>query len=186
MKNLFFCMLALSLMSSASALAAGSDELWEVTTKIKSEIPGKPVMPAMTSKKCMKKRHEDPNSEVKQHKNCKTIFKGSGNKWSAQTKCNGEYPTTASSEGTEGDGTYSIKTKMHTKDGDWTQFEEGKRIGTCNYETDGAKVTDENADESQDSASDQKSADDKKPAGDKKTIATRTGRPIISWTPPRV
>jgi hypothetical protein len=160
MKNLFFCMLAFSLMSSASALAAGSDELWEVTTKTKSETPGTPVMPAMTSKKCMKKGLEDPNSEGKEDKDCKTINKRSGNKWSAQTKCGGELQMTASSEGTFGDNTYSVKTKMHTKYGDATTFEEGKRIGTCNYETDGAKVTDENADESQDSASDQKSADD--------------------------
>ena len=167
MKNLFFCMLAFSLMSSASALAAGSDELWEVTTKTKSETPGTPVMPAMTSRNCMKKGQNGQNVEKhnqKKDKNdpdCKmSDVKVSGNKHSGKMKCDGEYPMTGSFEQTEGDGTYSVKTKMHTKYGDGTTFQEGKRIGTCNYETDGAKVTDENADESQDSASDQKSGDD--------------------------
>lgn len=136
MKNMFYCVLAWSLMSSTSVLAAGSDEMWEVTIKTKSETPGKLVMPAMTSKVCRKKGREDPNSEGKENKDCKTTHKRSGNKWSAQWKCEGEYPMTGSSEGTFGDGTYSTKTKMHTKDGDSTMFEEGKLIGSCNYETD--------------------------------------------------
>ena len=140
MKDLFYSMLVLSLMGSASALAAGSDELWEVTIKTKSEIPGALVMPTMTNKKCRKKGHKTPNYQGKDDKDCKTIFKRSGNKYSAQTKCEGEFQMTASIEGTEGDDTYSIKTKMHSKYGDGTTFEEGKRIGTCNYETDGAKA----------------------------------------------
>lgn len=144
MKNLFFCMLALSLMSSASALAAGSDELWEVTNKM--EMPGMPIaMPAQTSKICMQKGHEnDPNNAVPKDKNqdCKmSDVKVSGNTSSWQMKCEGKHPMTGSGEMTRGDGSYSGKTQMHSKDGDMTMVYEGKRVGTCNYETDSPQAT---------------------------------------------
>ena len=143
MKNIFLGMVWLGAMSSATVLAAGSDELWEVTGKM--EMAGMPfAMPAQTSKICMQKGHEsDPNNAVPKDKNqdCKmSDVKVSGKKSSWQMKCEGEHPMTGSGEMTRGDGTYSSKMKMHSKDGDMTMVNEGKRVGSCNYATDGPQA----------------------------------------------
>jgi hypothetical protein len=143
MKNLLSGMVLLGLMSSASVWATGSDELWEVSTKM--EMPGMPfAMPAQTSKICMQKGHEnDPNNAVPKDKNqdCKmSDVKISGKKSSWKMKCEGEHPMTGSGEMTRGDGTYSGKMKTHSKEGDMTMAYDGKRIGTCNYETDGPQA----------------------------------------------
>jgi hypothetical protein len=134
MKDLFYSMLALSLMSSASALAAGSDELWEVTTKM--EMPGMPfAMPAQTRNICMEKDHaKDPNYAVPKNRDqdCKMgDFKVSGNKSSWKMKCEGKHPMTGEGEMTRGDSTYSGKTLLHSDGGDMKMVYEGKRVGTC-------------------------------------------------------
>jgi hypothetical protein len=143
MKNIFLGMVWLGAMSSATVLAAGSDELWEVTNKM--EMAGVPfAMPAQTTKVCMQKGHEkDPNNAVSKDKNqdCKmSDAKVSGNKSSWQMKCDGKHPMTGNGEITYGDGTYSGKMKTHSKDGDMTMVYEGKRIGSCNYATDGPQA----------------------------------------------
>ena len=139
MKNIFLGMVWLGAMSSATVLAAGSDELWEVSTKM--EMAGMPfAMPGQTNKVCMQKGHEkDPNNAVPKDKDqdCEiTESRVSGNKSSWKMKCSGKNPMTGSGEMTYGDGKYSGKMKMHSKDGDMTMAYDGKRIGTCNFATD--------------------------------------------------
>jgi Protein of unknown function (DUF3617) len=132
MKNIFLGMVWLGAMSSATVLAAGSDELWEVSATM--EMPGM-VMPAHTTKVCIKKgKEKDPNNAVPKNRNkdCKMIDVNiSGNKSSWKMKCNGENPMTGSGEITFGNGTYSGRMKMHSEGGDVTMAYEGKSIGTC-------------------------------------------------------
>ena len=134
MKKFLSGVVLLGLINSASAWAAGSDGLWEVTTKM--EMPGMPfAMPGQTARVCMKKGHEnDPNNAVPKNKDqdCKmTDTKISGNKSSWKMTCGGKHPMTGSGEITRSDGAYSGKMLMHSKDGDMTMTYEGKRIGTC-------------------------------------------------------
>jgi hypothetical protein len=133
-KHLLFGMTTMSLMISASVLAAGNDELWEVSTKM--DMPGMPFsMPAQSTRVCIKKGSEkDPNNAVPKNReqDCKmSKVRFSGNKSSWNMKCNGENPMTGSGEMTFGNGTYSGRMKMHSGDGDMTMAYEGKRIGTC-------------------------------------------------------
>ena len=132
MKKVLWGMVWLGAMSSATVLAAGSDELWEVSATM--EMPGV-VMPAHTSKVCMKKgKVQDPNNAVPKNRNqdCKMIdVKMSGNKSSWKMKCGGENPMTGDGEITFGHGTYSGKMNMHSEGGDMTMAYTGKRIGTC-------------------------------------------------------
>lgn len=130
-------MLTASLINPASVLAAGNDELWEVSTKM--DMPGMPMaMPAQTVKVCMKKGNEkDPNIALPKNEgqDCKmSDVKVSGNKTSWTTKCTGDNPMTGSGEITAGNGSYAGKMNMHSGDGDMTMAYEGKRIGTCRAE----------------------------------------------------
>jgi hypothetical protein len=143
MKHLLLGLAWLVAMSSAAALAAGSDELWEVSTKM--DMPGMPFsMPGQTTKVCVQKGHEkDPNNAVPKDKDqdCKmSDAKVSGNKSSWKMKCEGKHPMTGSGEMTYGEGTYTGKMKMQSKDGDMTMVYDGKRVGTCNYATDGPQA----------------------------------------------
>ena len=135
MNKLLWGMAIFGLMGSASVWADGSDELWEVTTKM--EMPGMPfAMPAQTSKICMKKGNEkDPNNAVPKNRDqdCKMgDVKVSGNKSSWTMKCDGMNQMTGEGEMTRGEGTYSGKTIMHAIDGgEMKMVYEGKRVGTC-------------------------------------------------------
>jgi len=133
-KHGLFCMLAIGLTASASALAAGNDELWEVSAKM--DMPGMPfAMPGQTTRVCMKKGNEmDPNIAVpkNQDQDCKmSDVKVTGNKSSWNMECKGANPMTGSGEMTYANGTYNGSMKMHTGDGDMTMAYAGKRIGTC-------------------------------------------------------
>ncbi len=116
---------------SATCVAAGKGEMWEITTKM--EMEGMPAMPMPASKVCIPKGQEkDPNRAVPEDKNCKTSdVKVSGNKMSWKMKCEGKDAMSGSGEMIFGDGTYSGKMKMHDKDGDMVMVYNGKRIGSC-------------------------------------------------------
>ncbi len=114
---------------SATCVAAGKGEMWEITTKM--EMEGMPAMPMPASKVCIPKGQEkDPNRAVPEDKNCKTSdVKVSGNKMSWKMKCEGKDAMSGSGEMIFGDGTYSGKMKMHDKDGDMVVAYNGKRVG---------------------------------------------------------
>lgn len=132
MKNIFSCMLVLALMSAGTVLASGSDELWEVSSKM--EMKGMPfAMPAHSSNVCIPKGQEkDPNRSVPNDKNCKmSDVKVSGNKMTWKMQCEGKDAMSGSGEMTYSPGAYSGKMKMHSKDGDMAMAYDGKRIGSC-------------------------------------------------------
>ncbi len=117
---------------SATCVAAGKGEMWEITAKM--EMEGMPfAMPAQTSKACIPKGQEkDPTRAVPNDKNCKTSdVKVSGNKMSWKMKCEGKDAMSGSGEMVYGDGTYSGKVKMHSEDGDMVMAYNGKRVGSC-------------------------------------------------------
>lgn len=130
MKNIFLGMLWMGAVGSA--FAAGSDELWEVSSKM--EMKGMPfAMPAHSSNVCIPKGQEkDPNRSVPNDKNCKmSDVKVSGNKMTWKMQCEGKDAMSGSGEMTYGPGTYSGKMNMHSKDGDMVMAYDGKRIGSC-------------------------------------------------------
>src|SRR3990172_3705556 len=87
MKELLSGMVLLAAMSPTSALAAGSDELWEMTTKM--DMPGMP-MPAMTQTVCLRKGESYKPGKVPHQKNCEmTDLKVSGNKTTWKMHCTG-------------------------------------------------------------------------------------------------
>ena len=134
MNKILSGMSILALLSSASVMAAGSDELWEVSSKL--EMPGMPMaMPAQTSNVCLKKGNEkDPNNAIPKNReqDCRmSDVKVAGNKSTWKMKCEGRNPMTGDGEMTRGDGTYSGKTVLHAKHGNMTMVYKGKRIGTC-------------------------------------------------------
>ena len=138
MKNLFFCMLALGLMSSASVLAAGNDELWEMTTKM--DMMGM-SMPGATQKTCMKKESGYQPGKSEQNKNCEMVdVKVSGNTTKWKMHCTGENAMEGSGEMTRTADTMNGTVKMSMKRGEMVQVISGKRVGTCNYETEGPQA----------------------------------------------
>ncbi len=139
MKHFFLGMMWLAAMCSVTVLAAGNDELWEISTKM--EMAGMPfAMPGQISKVCIQKGHQaDPNNAIPKDKNqdCKiSDVKTSAKKSSWTMQCEGKDPMSGSGEMTFGDGTYSGKMKMHSKDGDMNMAYQGRKIGTCDYATD--------------------------------------------------
>lgn len=139
MKRLLLVVLLGCAMGSGVSLAAGNDELWEVTNKM--DMPGMPfAMPGQTSKVCMQQgKQGDPNQAVPKDKeqDCKmSDVKMTGNKSSWKIACTGKNAMTGNGEMTFGNGAYSGKMQMHSKDGDMTMSYEGKRIGSCDYATD--------------------------------------------------
>lgn len=134
MKKLLSGLVILGLMSSAPAMAAGSDELWAVSSKM--DMPGMPMgMPGQTSNVCLKKGNEkDPNNAIPKNndQDCKmSDVKIVGNKTTWKMKCDGRKPMEGEGEMTRGNGSYSGKTVFHMKRRDMTMVYEGKRIGTC-------------------------------------------------------
>jgi len=132
MKKIYSSLVVLGLLSSTSAMAAGGDELWEVTSKM--EMPGMPMaMPGQAAKVCLKKGNEkDPNNAIPKDRECKmSDVKVAGNKASWKMKCEGKRPMDGEGEMTRGDGSYSGKTVFHMKRRDMTMVYAGKRIGTC-------------------------------------------------------
>ena len=132
MKKILSGMAILGLLSATSAMAAGSDELWEVTSTM--EMPGHAYGHAGAScESLLKKGNEkDPNNAIPKDQDCKmSDVKVAGNKATWKMKCEGKSPMEGEGEMTRGDGSYSGKTVFHMKRRDMTMVYAGKRIGTC-------------------------------------------------------
>ena len=129
MKELMSGMVLLAAISSTSALAAGSDELWEMTTKM--DMPGMP-MPAMTQTVCLRKGESYKPGKVPHQKNCEmTGLKVSGNKTTWKMHCSGRDAMDGSGEVTRTEKTMKGSMKLSSKDIQMTQTISGKRIGAC-------------------------------------------------------
>jgi len=127
------------------AAAAGTDELWEITTKM--EMAGMPMMmPAQTNQVCQPKNRRSDEELVPKDKNgdCKMDdMQHTGNKTSFKMSCSGKSAMTGNGEiESNGDnyrGTMHMKGSMEGRDIDMTQSFSGKRIGSCTYEDLGKK-----------------------------------------------
>src|SRR5882672_6560860 len=121
--------ISLACAGIGSAGAAGTDELWEVSTQM--NVPGMPAgMGARTNKVCTEKG--DAKKAMSQgNDKCKvTDFKQSGNSVHMAMSCpdgNAVLDTTYNTARTEYKGTM----KMTSKHGDMTMTMAGRKVGTC-------------------------------------------------------
>lgn len=129
MKTLIVGVALLGVMSSASVMAAGSDELWEMSTKM--DMPGMD-MPMMTQTSCLPKGGAYKPYKSQQQKNCEmTDIKVSGNKTSWKMHCSGKDAMDGSGEVTRSADTMAGTLKMSMNNVQMTQIISGKRVGTC-------------------------------------------------------
>ena len=129
MKALLSGVILLAAVCSASAWAAGSDELWEMTTKM--DMPGM-AMPAMTATVCLPKGGAYKPGKVPHQKNCEmSDLKVSGNKTSWKMHCSGRDAMDGSGEVTRTANSMKGMMKLSSKDVQMTQDISGKRVGTC-------------------------------------------------------
>ena len=125
------------------ALAAGTDEQWEVSSKM-GAVPGMPAgfaMPAQVHKVCLPpgKAHEGAAGDPK---DCKiTDMKTSGSHVSYHVECTGKHPMSGTVD-LDRPGPDSYKGSMKvTSEGQTMSMEfAGKKIGNCTYEDLGAKA----------------------------------------------
>lgn len=129
MKTLLFGMTLLVAASPASAWAAGSDELWEMTTR--ADMPGMP-MPAVTETVCLAKGAGYKPGKVPHQRNCEvTDLKVSGSKTSWKVHCSGRDPLQGSGEVTRTANTMKGTVKLSSREIQMTQDISGKRVGNC-------------------------------------------------------
>lgn len=122
----------LVLGASAVAIAQGTDDQWEVTSKM--EMPGMPMsMPAQVTRVCVAKSAKDDEFVPKQG-DCKVVdSKRTGNKLTYKMTCSTPEPSTVEGETQFGSGTYDGKMRMTmTKSNQSMQMTySAKRIGGC-------------------------------------------------------
>ena len=129
MKKILSGMVLWAAASATSAMAAGSDELWEMTTKV--DMTGM-SMPAMTEKVCLPKGAGYKPGKVPHQKNCEmTDHKVSGNTTSWKMHCSGRDAMDGSGEVIRSGNTLKGTMKMSSRDIQMTQVISGKRVGNC-------------------------------------------------------
>jgi len=129
MRKLLAGMLFLAVAYPASVWAAGSDELWEMSTK--TDMPGMP-MPEVTQKVCLVGGEAYKPGKVPHQKNCKmTDIVVSGDKTTWKIHCPGREAMNGSGEVTRTANTMKGTMKLSSKNIQMTQVFSGKRIGIC-------------------------------------------------------
>jgi len=121
---------ALAFALATSAHAAGTDELWEVTSQM--NIPGMPAgMGAQKHQVCTEKGDAKKAMQSRGSEKCKmTDFKQSGNKVNITMQCpdgTASIENTYNAAHTEYNGTV----KMTSNRGDMTMTMAGRKVGTC-------------------------------------------------------
>jgi Protein of unknown function (DUF3617) len=138
--------LAMAALCAAPAVsvAEGTDDLWEITTKM--EMQGMPMaMPAQTNKVCQPKDRPQEESAVPADKNCKmSDMQRSGNKSSFKVVCTGKDSFTGTGNfehnGDNYKGTIQMQGRMEGENFSMTQNISGKRIGSCTYKDIGKEM----------------------------------------------
>jgi hypothetical protein len=114
------------------ALAQGSDDLWEISSKM--EMPGMPLsMPAQVIKVCAAKNAKDDEFIPKQG-DCKVVdSKRTGNKLAYKMTCSTPEPSTVEGETHFGSGAYDGKMRMTMTSSNQTMqmTYSGKRVAGC-------------------------------------------------------
>jgi len=136
MKKTTTILFALLSLTYSLANAAGKDDLWE--SKISIEGMDMMGMAIPSQQICTKAgRSVDPNDAMKGQDNCTVSdYKNSGTKSSWKFKCTGSEPMSGSADMTATANEYTIKMKTQSSQGNMNMTANGKKIGTCNYETD--------------------------------------------------
>ena len=123
---------AVTFVAAQPALAQGSDDQWEISSKM--EMPGMPMaMPVQVTRVCVAKNAKDDEFIPKQG-DCKVLeSKRTGNKLTYKMACAGAEPSTVEGETQFASGTYDGKMRMTmTKSNQSMQMTySGKRIGAC-------------------------------------------------------
>ncbi len=139
MRALILGVTLFGLLNPAAVLAAGKDELWEISSK--TEMKGMPMtVPPQTMRMCVPKgKVNDPQQSMannKQDNKCKvTDVKTSGNKTTWKMHC--EPPNDMSSSGemiVNGNSYHQVVKTISNMGGhkmEMTQVVDGKRVGTC-------------------------------------------------------
>lgn len=129
MKILLSGIFLLAALSHVTAWAAGSDELWNMTTKM--DMPGM-AMPEVKHTVCLHKGEAYKPGNVPHQKNCKmTDIKVSGDKTTWKMHCSGREAMDGSGEIIRTANTMNGSVKFSSKDIQMTQSISGKRVGTC-------------------------------------------------------
>jgi hypothetical protein len=129
LKQLLSGILLLTVIGPACVWAAGSDELWKMTTK--TDMPGMP-MPEVTQTVCLTKGEAYKPGKVPHQKNCKmTDIKVSGGRTTWKIHCAGMEKMDGNGEVIRTGNTMKGSMKLSSKDIQMTQVFSGKRIGTC-------------------------------------------------------
>ena len=124
---------AAGLAAAALVHAQGTDELWQMTTKM--EMEGM-QLPAMAQQVCMKKGETRAEGLGQQDPNCKfTEQRQAGNKFTWKMVCTGAEPMTGTGEMTRHRDTLEGRMLMKGKDGEMKIAYSGKLSGTCNAQT---------------------------------------------------
>ena len=129
MKKLFSGMVLLAVVCPGSVLAAGNDDLWEMTTRM--DMPGM-AMPATTHKVCIAKNAPYKPEKAPDQKNCEmTDIKFSGNTTKWKMHCTGKDAMEGSGEMTRTADSMKGEMKLSMQGMQMTQSMSGKRVGTC-------------------------------------------------------
>ena len=121
-----------TIAATQPSLAQGSDDLWEITSRM--EMPGMSLsVPAQVVKLCVPKNGKD-DEYIPRKADCKIVdSKRTGNKYTYKMACGGPEPATMEGEVLWGTGAYEGKMRMTmTKTNDSMQMTyAGQRIGSC-------------------------------------------------------
>ena len=129
MKKLLSGMVLLAVVSPAAVLAAGSDDLWEMSTRM--DMPGM-AMPAVTHTVCIAKNAPYKPEKAPDQKNCEmTDIKFSGNTTKWKMHCTGKDAMEGSGEMTRTADAMKGEMKLSMQKMQMTQFTSGKRVGAC-------------------------------------------------------
>ncbi|MDD4930376.1 MAG: DUF3617 family protein [Gallionella sp.] len=121
--------LVLAVMVPASVMAAGSDELWEMTSK--TDMPGM-SMPAVVHTACVVKSDAYQPQTAPEQKNCEmtdVTFSGNTTRW--KMRCTGRDAMDGSGEMTRSKDTMKGSIKLSMQNMQMTQFISGRLIGRC-------------------------------------------------------
>lgn len=124
---------AIGLAAAALVHAQGTDELWQMSTRMEAEGM---QMPAMSRQVCMKKGQTSADELGQGDKNCKvTDQHRSGNKFTWKVVCTGDQPMTGTGEMTRNRDTLEGRMLMKGKDGEMKIAYSGRLAGTCDART---------------------------------------------------
>ena len=122
----------LALAASPVALAQGTDDQWEISSKM--EMPGMPMaMPAQVTRVCVAKNAKD-DAFIPKQGDCKVVdSKRTGNKLTYKMTCSTPEPSIVEGETQFGSSAYDgrMRMTMTSSNQSMQMTYAGKRVGAC-------------------------------------------------------